>query len=381
MRILYDYQIFELQKTGGISKYHANLHSELQNKGIHSHIGLVHAENLHLKEIGIESLRNFTRNDCILKGLNFKGKGSILNNLEKMGFKFTDSHEINANYSRTQLSLKKYDIFHPTYYHDLYRDISIPCPVVLTIHDMIYESYPIFFPSIHIIQNKKEWAKQSQKIIAISEYTKNEILRYYKFIKEKDVHIIYHGISQEDIAVETKKEDYILYVGERSGYKNFYTLLRALHILKKKKMEVKLYCVGKEFSETELLYIDFLELKENVINTGRISDEELRDLYSKAQIYISTSLSEGFGLPLLECMKYSTPMVLSDIPVYKEIVNNAAVYFSPMNEHELADAIIHVYDNTTIQKQLSESGKIRCKNFTYEDMISKTMNVYNNLLR
>ena len=379
MHILYDYQIFELQKTGGISKYHANIHSSLLDQGIHSQIGLLHAENLHLQEIGFESKNNFTEDDCFFKGIHFRGKRTLQRGMRKLGYPLTNSHEINANYCRELIKSNSFDVFHPTYYHDTYHDISFPCPVVLTIHDMIYESFPTFFPNIHIIQNKKEWAKQSQKIIAISEYTKKEILRYYDFIKEENVHIIYHGIEQEEFFDNTVREDYILYVGERSGYKNFFTLLRALHILKEKKKEIKLYCVGREFTETELLYIDFLNLKNNVTNLGRISDEELTKKYRKAQLYISTSLSEGFGLPLLECMKYATPMLLSDIPVYNEIANNAAMYFPALNEYELADAISYIYDNSTLQRQLTEAGKERCKKFTHEEMISQTIHLYNSL--
>lgn len=382
MNILFDYQIFQQQRAGGISKYHADLYLGLQKNHINSKIGILYSDNIHLNEAGIHIPGNFLEEDCFLRNYNFKGKRVILNLMKKIGFKIHSSQFANAQYCRELIKNDTTSILHPTYYDDFYDDISIVTPVVITIHDMIYESYPHFFKDLNAIENKKKWAKRSQKIITISEYTKNEILKYYDFVKDEDIHVIYHGIDSnmnEKYNNPILKKDYLLFIGERGGYKDFYTLLKALEIVKKKNRYIKLYCVGKEFSKSEITYINFLNLSNNITNLGRVSDNKLAELYRESQMYISTSLSEGFGLPLLECMKYSTPMILSNIPVYNEIAGKSAVYFSPSNEYELADAINYVFDNSAVQNKLIERGNILCKQFTHSNTVINTIKVYNSL--
>lgn len=383
MNILFDYQIFELQEAGGISKYHADLNTGIQKESINSHIGIIHSDNLHLKEAGIKTKNTFSEEDIFLGKYKFRGKHFLIQAYKRMGFNLNNSHFINAEYCRKLITNKSYDILHATYYKDLYNDITISIPTVITIHDMIFESFPYFFNNISVIHKKKEWAKRANKIIAISEYTKSEILRHYNFIKEENIHVVYHGItSYNDSTPNTQhiKDNYILYVGERWGYKNFYTLLRALKILKNKRIEYKLYCVGREFTSSELSYIDFLNITDLVVNLGRVSDVKLRELYKRAQMYVSTSMSEGFGLPLLECMKYSTPMILSDIPVYREIAGNAAIYFTAIDEYALAEAINYVYDNNKLQKQLIGCGLSKYINYSHQKTVKETIDVYKSLL-
>lgn len=382
MKVLYDYQIFDMQVTGGISRYHADLYRECLENDILSEIAIKYSDNIYLKDLNLKLNRRFSSEEHFLGGISFKGKNILYRIGKKMGMNILDSEQYNALYCREIIQKYNYDIFHPTYYKDLYADIDIKRPVILTIHDMIYESYPHFMDGLDTIINKRKWASKSNAIIAISEYTKEEILKYYDFLKESDVHVVYHGIDLDNLSsypIVTEKEKFILFVGDRWEYKDFYTLLRAVKIVKKLYPEIKLCCVGRPFSQKELLYINFLGLYENVENRGRVSDEELIELYRKTFIYISTSLSEGFGLPLLESMKYGAPMLLSDIKVYREIAKDAAMYYAPTDENNLAESILELYNNSNIPFDLISRGRNRILLFDKKQMICNSLKVYKSI--
>ena len=382
MNLLYDYQVFDSQIAGGISRYHTDLYKGCLNNGISSEIAIRYSDNIYLKDLNFPLKQRFSSEEKFLGGVSFKGKNYFYRFCRKIGLGIDSSRERNATYCRDVMRRNNYDIFHPTYYDDLYEDIHIHAPVILTIHDMIYESYPHFFGSLDTILKKKKWAMKSKAIIAISNYTKEEILRHYSFLKESDVHVVYHGIDLSDMSlfpINTDKKNYILFVGDRWAYKNFYRLLQAIKIVKNNLPEIKLYCVGRPFTKDELLYIDFLGINENIINKGRVSDTELITLYRNACMYVSTSLSEGFGLPLLECMKYGVPMLLSDIKVYREIAQDSAIYYVPLDEYSLAGSIIQLYNNRKQGEKMMNKGKERILLFDKELMVQNTLKVYNSI--
>lgn len=382
MKILYDYQIFEQQVTGGISKYHAELYKGVSSrKELSSEIAVLYSNNIYLPQLGYELRTPFSEESRLLFGLRFRGKYTLYQQLKKIGLRYKSSHQLNAEYSRGRLGAGTFDIFHPTYYDDLYEDIEELPPMVLTIHDMIYESHPHYFNNLNTIANKKNLARRASAIIAVSEHTKKEILRYYDFIPENAIHVVHHGVEIPNKVVnDYPKRGYILYVGERWAYKNFYTLLRAMKTIHNTQKDLKLVCVGRVFSKEEIQYIEFLGISNCIENMGWVSDETLIDLYKYARLYVSTSMDEGFGIPLLECMKYSTPMVLSDIPVYREVAADSAKYYSPTNDEELAEAIKEVYNNEVMQNTLIRLGHERIRCFSKSDMIDKTLNVYNTLI-
>lgn len=383
MKVLYDYQIFDAQVVGGISRYHVDLYNRCRQYGIEPLLGLLYSSNIYLKEIGLNFSKSFSAEERFLQGFDFRYKRFLYRFLLELGCRPKSSWEYNSNFCRNLLKTAKYDIFHATYYDDLYNDIEISAPLVLTIHDMIYENFPQQITDVSIIKTKKNLAERADALIAISESTKKDILKYYDNINESKIHIVYHGIDLDDIdhyPLNGDKGDYILYVGERWRYKDFFTLLRALRILKQHNCCIRLLTIGRPFNNNELLYIDFLGLNDNVQNLGRVPDDKLRELYANAQMFVSTSMAEGFGLPLLECMKYGTPMVLSDIPVYKEVAGDVASYFKTNDEKSLADTISQLYGNCKVQKELMIKGRERVFMFDKEDMIKNTLEVYKTLL-
>lgn len=379
MKILYDYQTFDEQKTGGISRYHANLYEGCLENNIEAEIALLYTDNIYINNI-IKGLKpSFTDKERFLYNLNIPYKHYIYKMYKKIIAPCNNSTMLNKKYCDRVIKQHDFDIFHPTYYHNIYTEKEVSAPIVITIHDMIYESHPEYFNQIDIISKKKEMIHNATAIIAISNYTKEEILRFYPDINDSKIKVIYHGINKKiNLCYPEEKQNYLLYVGDRGGYKNFYRLLRALSKLKTK--DIKLICVGKEFSKDEILYINFLNLQNKIINKGRVSDTELQSLYINAKAYISPSLVEGFGLPLLEAMQYHTPMIISDIPIYKEIMKNNAIYFNPLNENHISEMIDYVLQHESITNSIVINASKQLEEFTHERTINDTIALYKSLI-
>lgn len=371
--------MFCFQNTGGISRYHSDLFKGLKGKGIDTNIGIKYSNNLYLTDTNLHIEPRFNWGDHFITKHYFPGKYRLAQLVSKYK-KVQSSIDYNKELTRELIRTKKVDIFHPTYYTDTYDDIELP-PMVLTIHDMIHESFPQFFNSLQTILGKYILAHRAQKIIAVSEYTKSEILKHYDFVQSEDIKVIYHGITLDNnksIVNQTKK-NYLLFVGLRDGYKNFHFLLRAFKKIQKEYKNIHLICVGPHFTNDENIYIDFLGLRDYVICKGRVSDCDLIRLYSNAMAYVSSSLSEGFGIPLLEAMKYEVPLFISDIPVYREIANNAATYFNPTIEEDCFIKFTQLIDKQNILNQLNNASK-RITLFSKEKMIENTYNLYKSIL-
>lgn len=379
MKILYDYQTFDEQKTGGISRYHANLYKGCLDNDIDAEIALLYTDNIYIKKYISGLNPAFSGEEAFLKGINLPYKHYLYKLYKSIFTPCNSSSILNKRYCEKIIQQHNFDIFHPTYYHSVYTEKEVSSPMVITIHDMIYESHPEFFGQIDIISKKKEMINNANSIIAISNFTKEEILRFYPNINESKIKVIYHGIKQKDyIKNPTKRKNYILYVGDRFGYKNFYRLLRAFTMIRTS--NIKLVCVGKQFTKDEQLYIDFLNIGDKVINKGRVSDIELDNLYTEAKAYISTSLVEGFGLPLLEAMQHNTPMIISDIPVYNEIVKDNAVYFNPLDENNIAEMIEYTLQHESIANSMAINANNHVKFFSEERTINETIDLYKSLV-
>lgn len=380
MKVLYDYQIFDEQRIGGISRYHADLYKGCINNQIEAEVALLYSNNIYIKSLIKEIKPQFSSEDKFLPNIKLPYKHYLYKVFKKIFGPYKNSTLLNKEYCNNVIAQHDFDIFHPTYYHEIYTQKQISTPIVITIHDMIYESHPHYFNNIDIISKKEAMIHNATSIIAISNYTKEQILRFYPHINENKIKVIYHGIKLETPqkpSTETK-ENFILFVGGRDGYKNFYRLLRAFS--KIKNSNTKLICVGKDFSHDECVYIKFLNLQTQVINKGRISDEELQSLYIKAKVYISPSLIEGFGLPLLEAMKFYTPLLISDIPIYREIIGNNAIYFDPLDEDDIAEKIDYALDHESAVEELTVQAIKRLQYFSQDKTIKNTLSLYTSLI-
>ena len=285
---------------------------------------------------------------------------------------------------------RKIDVFFsPAHYTPRF----CPVPVVVTIHDLAYEYYPEEFLKEDLYK-LKIWTghavKQAKKIIAVSNNTKKDIVKFYH-VPEEMIKVIYNGYQQKSKILISKSQintkyqilntKYLLYVGTIQPRKNLLTLIETFHLLLQDKPDFKLVIAGKKGWMYEEIYqkVKDLKLTDKIIFTGYINESELSYLYQNASIYILPSLYEGFGIPLLEAMSNNCPIVAANISSLPEIGANACLYFDPNDKMDLKSKIHMILDDEKLRGDLINKGKARVKEFSWEKCGKETLNILRNV--
>lgn len=359
MKILFDHQIFCLQQYGGVSRYYMELAYEL-NKN---------------KDISIDIPVLFSKNQYLADQRN--SKCCVVNN------RWVDRliKLINRGYTICRLNTKTYDIVHPTW-HAPYIIPFARGKLVITIHDMIHEIYGPY--NSKDIKNKKRSIYCSDAIIAISENTKNDILRFYPDISPDKISVIYHGTNHLPDSKKPKgisiPDKYILFVGKREEYKNAEILIKAVSDVVRENKDIVLFMAGGGgFKKEELELIKALKMERNIIQAD-ISDAELAYLYRNAICFIYPSKYEGFGFPLLEAFDNECPVISSNASCLPEVGGEAALYFDPDDQKELCTHIKAMIDNEELRKDYISRGKKRSKFFSWEKTAEQTLDLYRRIL-
>jgi len=293
---------------------------------------------------------------------------------------------INPRFSR----IRNYDLVHSTYYHESFLKKIPPNRHIVTIHDMIPEDFPEHFGGVNPHEAKSMYLQKSAAIICVSESTKNRLLAHYPWIAKESVFVVHHASkfdsSQIDLNLASslrKQHDEtfrILYVGSRLGYKNFHVLLKAGGRLINEGINLEIRCVGGgDFSESEVEQIDGFGLTDSVQQL-KVSESELELLYRSSHCHVTTSLAEGFGLPLLEAMSLGCPTIISAAEVLREVSDGNSLVFEPYDHNQLADHILALAKNLELAEQLAESGLRRAREFTWESAAEQTLAIYSQVL-
>jgi glycosyltransferase involved in cell wall biosynthesis len=265
----------------------------------------------------------------------------------------------------------------------------IPKNVVITIHDL----RPLTkFWDRNEIKRKififylKRALKHSTKIIAVSNTVAKELKQNFKGT-DKKIEIIYEFIDDKFINQNQSRHrifdyPYILFVGNRRKHKNLSLLIKAFAIIKEK-IPHYLVIVGekeKEKDEVDIL-VEELNIQERAIQLIKPSDEVIINLYKFADLFVFPSLYEGFGLPPLEAVSLGCPVILSDIPVLREVFGEAGFYFNPYSEEDLAKAILKVISNEEFKFKLLEKQKERLKMFDKDKIIEQYISLFERMIK
>jgi glycosyltransferase involved in cell wall biosynthesis len=229
----------------------------------------------------------------------------------------------------------------------------------------------------------KKVTEDSNRIIAISQYTKEDLQSFFPVSDEK-ITVIYEASDVATIAPKKYPlpfKNYIMYVGQQSDYKNIKRLGDAHQLLLAKYPDLGLVLVGKK-NASALANEAYFEKRKysNILFTDFVDDAQLSWLYSHAQAYIFPSLMEGFGLPGLEAMGYGTPVVSSNATCLPEVYGQAAYYFDPEDTSDMAEAIEQVLSNDALRTRLSKSGYKQIKKYSWKKMAKETHAVYMDVL-
>ena len=267
--------------------------------------------------------------------------------------------------------------------------------IVLTIHDLAFIRFPEFNFDWFIKKYTREVKKNahiSKKIIADSESTGNDIVKFFK-IDPARVEVIYLAAdnifkklseNEKDINVLKKykiNKKYIFSVGTIEPRKNFVVLIKAFNNIKQSKIGsgYKLVIVGRTGWKSEAAYQEREKspYREDILFTGRVPDQDLVQIYNQAELFVYPSLFEGFGLPPLEAMSCGLPVIASDTSSLKEVIGDAGILATAGDESELKKQILYVLGNEAIKEELKGKSLIRAKKFSWEETAQKTLDIYN----
>ncbi len=280
------------------------------------------------------------------------------------------------------------DIFHETYY-----TMADNCPAsarrIITVYDMIHEIFPEYFePGLlsRFLKIKAHAINRADHVICISENTKIDLIKLLAIPEEK-ISVVHLGSSliqnhHVDSVTDTGvQKPYLLFVGNRTGHKNFNRLLHAYAKFPLLRDKFQLVCFGGDvFSPDEIQLVHSLSLDTDRILHIKGGDSYLADIYASASALVYPSIYEGFGIPPLEAMLLGCPVISSNSSSLPEILGDAAEFFDPVDITAIGMAITRVVTDPERCKSLITAGQIRAQSFSWEKCAKNTLDVYQQVL-
>ena len=271
--------------------------------------------------------------------------------------------------------------------------LSVPCPTVGTVHDFTslhiegkYDPRRMFYQA-HVLPYL---VRNLTHVIAISESTKKDILEHVKLSEDRitvipsaaDTEIFYprdRKTAGERMRVYGVRSPYILYLSriEHPG-KNHLRLIHAFERVKRsEQVPHQLVLAGSDWHGAEVVHRAAREsvYAADILIAGFVGAVDLPDLYNGAEFLGFPSLFEGFGLPILEAMACGVPVACSNVSSMPEVAGNAAVYFNPKEEEDMAEALKTLLLSDQLRAEYGRKGLERSKGFSWSSTAQKTLDV------
>jgi glycosyltransferase involved in cell wall biosynthesis len=370
-QIVFDSQIFCAQQFGGISRYFASVAREMSA----------------MPEVRPLIVAPLYINDYV---------GRLPHNLVwgrkiKPGKARVALGAASAIFGEMVQFARSPDIVHETYYYPQPR-APRRARTVVSVYDMTYERYPENFPKDDPIPGwKRKAVARADHVICISEHTRRDLLELCDVAPEK-VSVTYLGYdslaalltSQTPAEVRTRfcgsDRPYLLYVGSRTGCKNFPALIRAFAASAWLKGNFTLLCFGGgAFTAEEQAMLARANVTAQV-RWANGPDATLADCYRHAAAFVYPSLYEGFGIPPLEAMSLDCPVVCSSASSIPEVVGDAAVTFDPSDADAIKAALERVLGSETLRAELVARGRERRELFSWLRCATETLGIYRKML-
>lgn len=275
------------------------------------------------------------------------------------------------------------NIVHQTYFYPIYL-FRKRTKKVLTIYDMIHEKFPSDFPSSDkTAKYKKLAAISADHIICISESTRQDVIDILG-VEPNKTSVIYLGFnfftplqSVPGDMLHFFLNPYLLYVGQRGGYKNFDKFIRAYGESKVLNEGFKVICFGGgAFTANEIGIMKDLGINQNTVLQISGDDQLLGHFYKNAAAFVYPSLYEGFGIPPLEAMSQGCPVVCSLSSSIPEVVRDAGEYFDPNDILGISSAIERVVFNENRTAELKFLGERQLIKFSWDKCAQETGEIY-----
>ncbi|WP_332671332.1 glycosyltransferase family 4 protein [Aromatoleum sp.] len=363
MRIAFDHQIFGWQEYGGVSRYAYELATGLAGAcGQDVAIICPLYVNRYLAESDVGRLVNGIRVPV------FPKSGRIY-------------RAVNTILGWSGMRKFRPDIVHETYYS---TRSAAPrgAKVVLTVYDMIHERFPENFSIADPTRREKAAAvSRADHVICISEQTRKDLVEMLRVPPEK-TSVVHLGFTLTPAAAQAPRDEtpdrpYLLYVGNRSGHKNFDGLLRAYAGSRFLQAEFDLVCFGGgEFNAREREAIEKLGAAASRVRQVAGDDSVLASYYRQARAFVYPSRYEGFGIPPLEAMSFGCPVACSNASSIPEVVGDAAEMFDPTDAESIRAAVERVVADDARRAELVTRGTARLDEFSWKRCAEQTLDIY-----
>lgn len=351
MNILYDNIIYALQKNGGISVYWSELSKRI------------------IDDVRFNpTFLSFEKVSLTNHSANFSIPPEIIN---KESYSPTLFNRI-MPLSLGRFSPDNPGLFHSSYYRIPEKRANLKS--ITTIHDFIHKIYYKGPRAWMLNYLKYRSMNESDAIICISENTKRDLLKFYPALDQKDIFVIYNGVSENYFLLEEQKADvkpYVLFVGGRSGYKNFEFSISVMELCP----NYDLYIVGSDLSLKEKSELE-KRLKGKYKHFAFIQDHELNRLYNGAHCLLYPSSYEGFGIPPVEAMKAGCPVIVLNASSLPEVCGKAGIKIDSLDKAVFSSQIksLNHFREEAIQLGLENSMR-----FSWDKCYRETIEVYQNL--
>lgn len=281
----------------------------------------------------------------------------------------------------------KIDIAHGTNYK---ISFSGSRGTITTIHDIAFLIFPDFVPDQlrpKYIKRTKEAIEKSDIVITVSNSSADDINKILNVPRCK-IKVVYNGVDKSifNERIDKKKFEiikqkyninrkYILYIGTIEKRKNISNLVKAFKSMNKEYLLILGGKVGWKGEEV-LNIVQNLGLNNDVRIIGYIPDDELPPIYSGAELFVYPSLYEGFGIPPIESISCGTPVIVSDIPVFRETLDNVAIYINPENPDEIQEKTLYYLKNDEEREKLKKNGRKLSERYNWDKSARKLLDIY-----
>ncbi len=265
---------------------------------------------------------------------------------------------------------------------DGYLSLRSSVKQVAVIHDINFHHFPNDLPWLvekYYNYYFPRFARKANRIVTVSEFSKNDIAKSYN-IEPSHIDVVYNGCSAGFRPVDTTVKNkvmnerslgmpYFLYVGSIHPRKNLQRLFKAYDSFKKKsKAPHKLLIAGQAYFWNREMKksLNDCEYKDEIIFLGRVEEKELHKITASAFALVYVPVFEGFGIPVLEAMNCDVPVITSNLSSLPEVAGNAALLSNPLDEQDIAQAMINLYENKALAADIVKKGQEQREKFSWD---------------
>ena len=279
-----------------------------------------------------------------------------------------------------------------------YIPFGVKIPSIITIHDLGFFHYPENYTSLRgrfLVKMIAKSIQKAEKIIAISEFTKHDLVKMFDLNEDK-VRVIYSGLDKNFYQKQYSEQEinqikeryrlpdkYILSVGHLEPRKNYVRLIKAYNrLVRNYQIDHSLVIVGRKNWKFDDIFnlVDDLKLNEHIVFTEFVNNDDLPAIYQNAEVFVAPSLFEGFGFTPLESMAAGTPVAASDCTAIPEIVGDAGKFFDPYDVDDITEKVYNVLCNKKLQQTLIKKGLDNIKRFNWQECCTQIAEEYDNML-